>query len=61
MRSVVVAANAGFVLLAACGETTNSFYGTVSSDSECDRLRAEMLSANRNIEEFIRECLDSRG
>ena len=42
MRSVVVAASAGFVLLAACGETTNSSYGTVSSNSECDRLRAEI-------------------
>ncbi len=43
MRSVVVAASAGFVLLAACGETTNSFYGTASSKGECDRLRAEII------------------
>ncbi len=47
MRSVVVAAIAGFVLLAACGETTNSFYGTVSSDRECDRLRAEISGADQ--------------
>ena len=47
MRSVVVAASAGFVLLAACGETTNSSYGTVSSNSECDGLRAEISGADQ--------------